>query len=631
MSDPEIHRPQRWSVPFADELEGSAMSENLVDELLDGSLAALKRDVERFPPRLPVKGILRNDCRLRVFKPGDVILRKGDYGNSAYYILDGGVRIVLSTLPGEMLETSGSSERKSVVRMLASALFGYRQRTEVRNLKKPFDVRKHRAARVQLSDIPDFLIQQIVDDDGVGVDTAPESGVDEGFVGEATSDERGQIGEIFGDIAAMGRTPRTSTVVAGPRGARLLEIRWQGLREIRKYSPSWRETLDERYRRFSLKWFLRDAELTAGLRKEPSMEHDGRQVSTLDYVAERTQFHSYGEFDWQEAFKSAAATAKSASDRLDIEPVIVEQGSHPHSLVMIRSGFVRVRHKYNHGEKTVSYLGKGSVIGMLEIYYNWKQRTLGAKSDRSLLSYSETCSAIGYVDTLSIPVPVVEDVIIPSLSDGQRAELDRRIADIERERNREAKLDAKLMEFMVEERGINGSAAMLIDLDRCTRCDDCVRACATTHDNNPRFIRQGPEQSGIQLTHACMHCADPLCLFGCPTGAIHRSDDGERVVINDFTCIGCSTCADNCPYGNIQMVEIRDTKDDVVPGTVRDEEGLTVVRRRPDESPIRKATKCDLCEGSLTGPACEYACPHDALIRVNLQQPEPLVEWLERR
>jgi hypothetical protein len=48
--------------------------------------------------------------------------------------------------------------------------------------------------------------------------------------------------EMFGEIAALGRTPRTATIVAD-QTTQMLEIRWQGLREIRKYSPEW-ETAD---------------------------------------------------------------------------------------------------------------------------------------------------------------------------------------------------------------------------------------------------------------------------------------------------------------------------------------------------------------------------------------------------
>jgi len=157
----------------------------------------------------------------------------------------------------------------------------------------------------------------------------------------------------------------------------------------------------------------------------------------------------------------------------------------------------------------------------------------------------------------------------------------------------------------------------MINLDRCTRCDDCVRACAATHDNNPRFIRHGHAKNGIMIANACMHCADPVCMIGCPTGAIHRSTFQGQVVINDDTCIGCATCANSCPYDNIQIVDIRDTN-----GNFIFDEATNL--------PIKKATKCDLCVDQITGPACENACPHDALIRANISNVETLSEWLNR-
>ena len=60
------------------------------------------------------------------------------------------------------------------------------------------------------------------------------------------------------------------------------------------------------------------------------------------------------------------------------------------------------------------------------------------------------------------------------------------------------------------------------------------------------------------VANACLHCADPVCMIGCPTGAIHRDAFGGEVVINQATCIGCKLCATNCPYEAIRMVEIRD-------------------------------------------------------------------------
>ncbi len=46
--------------------------------------------------------------------------------------------------------------------------------------------------------------------------------------------------------------------------------------------------------------------------------------------------------------------------------------------------------------------------------------------------------------------------------------------------------------------------------------------------------------------------------------------------------------------------------------------------------PILKATKCDLCVEQITGPACQQACPHGALARVNMNNLEALANWLKR-
>ncbi len=157
---------------------------------------------------------------------------------------------------------------------------------------------------------------------------------------------------------------------------------------------------------------------------------------------------------------------------------------------------------------------------------------------------------------------------------------------------------------------------MLIDLERCTRCDDCVRACAAGHDNNPRFVRHGQQLGSYMVATACMHCLDPVCMIGCPTGAISRDSAGGQVVINDVTCIGCSTCANSCPYNNIQMVEIRDARGE----PLLDQE----------KKPVTKAAKCDLCLEQPAGPACVRACPHDALTRLNIRDTDTLAAWLQR-
>jgi len=117
------------------------------------------------------------------------------------------------------------------------------------------------------------------------------------------------------------------------------------------------------------------------------------------------------------------------------------------------------------------------------------------------------------------------------------------------------------------------------------------------------------------IANACMHCADPVCMIGCPTGAIHRESFAGQVVINPSTCIGCKSCFTNCPYDAIRMVE------------ARDENGELLVDQ--EMKPIPKATKCDLCVENHGGPSCERACPHGALKRMNLNNLDSLSKWLK--
>jgi len=110
-----------------------------------------------------------------------------------------------------------------------------------------------------------------------------------------------------------------------------------------------------------------------------------------------------------------------------------------------------------------------------------------------------------------------------------------------------------------------------------------------------------------------MHCIDPVCMIGCPTGAIHRDQATGMVVINDESCIGCQTCANSCPYDNIRMVEIRNPLGDIIADSATGR-------------PIIKASKCDFCYEQPGGPACVRACPHDALSRISFAELAKLTE-----
>jgi Fe-S-cluster-containing hydrogenase component 2/CRP-like cAMP-binding protein len=102
---------------------------------------------------------------------------------------------------------------------------------------------------------------------------------------------------------------------------------------------------------------------------------------------------------------------------------------------------------------------------------------------------------------------------------------------------------------------IQGQKLLLIDLDRCTRCGDCVRACINTHtDGRSRLYLDGPRFDRYLVPSACRNCLNPACMIGCPVGSIQRGDDGQ-IEIRDW-CIGCGLCADQCPYDSIQMHDL---------------------------------------------------------------------------
>ncbi|QDU55194.1 cyclic nucleotide-binding domain-containing protein [Aeoliella mucimassa] len=567
-------RPARWDVPFSE-----MMSQRDVERLL-GVEPFRSIDASRFPKSLPLNGILKNDARIVEFQSGDLVIREGDYGSSAFMLLHGTLHVALESLAAATTARA-PQPRKSWLRAIAQ-VFASQQVPEIRErpvavgLDDDLGLRgEGELAHVFLQDVPRVL--------------------------DGNRTAKLEPGEFFGELAALARSPRTASVFAETTAV-VLEIRWQGLRDIMRRAPAVQQHIDHLYRTNSLRVHLRETPLLADL-----------PAAALDEVAAATEFASYGSFDWNIDF--AKSEAMSPLEQIAREPLIAEEGSVVESLRLVRSGFVRMSRKFGAGHRTLAYLGKGQVLGAGELLVD---------VDEHPIRHEHSLRAVGHVDLLEIPIEVVRSAVLPHLSDARRTELqaastrampevnlDRLVADDEQA------APTPLVDFMVDQRLVNGTQAMVIDLDRCTRCDDCVRACATTHDGNPRFVREGPRFGRYQFASACMHCTDPVCMIGCPTGAIHRDIETGTVRINDSTCVGCATCANSCPYTNIQMVEVRDQLGHLVVDSMQ-------------ELPIVKATKCDLCSDGLGGPACVRACSHDALVRLDMADLNQVAKWMNR-
>ncbi len=564
-------------------------------------------DAKAFPKTTPLEGILKNDCRLHRCEPGEIIVREGDYGNSAYLVIAGGVRLVLDSLTGEQLGRTPQTKMS-----WSEALSRFWRRSRVNEAREPHEITLSMTNGVtpvrQVDDRAAIFLQDV--DAVLGTNETVPLGP----------------GELFGEVAAMYRAPRTATVIAETE-ATLLEIRWQGLRILRR-DPDFCRSLDDHYR---TQW------LPIHLRELPLMRHVPE--SNLSRVVEATQLQSYGRMEWNADYKRSRKLP--AAEQILTEPMVAEEGRLPTELIIVRSGFGRVSQQFGAGHRTVAYVGKSHTFGLEELAYNALRDETSPPQP-----LQQSLRAIGFLDTLHIPAETFVSEVLPYI---RRSELPaiaasllvetpafgKRASDDRRKASRPANSTSAesrglahpsgsqfettgLLEFIVQNRLNNGREAMVIDLHRCTRCDDCVKACASVHDGNPRFVRQGSTHDRLQFVQACMHCADPVCMIGCPTGSIARDTDTGVVTIHEPICVGCGTCASACPYENIRMT------------SVNDHEGRPY-HDATTGKPIIKATKCDMCSSSPTGPACQAACAHDALVRIDLSESKPLREWLERR
>lgn len=132
--------------------------------------------------------------------------------------------------------------------------------------------------------------------------------------------------------------------------------------------------------------------------------------------------------------------------------------------------------------------------------------------------------------------------------------------------------------------------------DNCIGCHACEAACSEKNDLPPNlafrsvgFVEGGsyPAYQRINVSMACNHCDDPVCLKGCPTRAYTKFAEYGAVLQDPDICFGCGYCTWVCPYNAPQL--------DPVKGQV---------------------SKCNMCVDRLEAglkPACVSACLGKAL------------------
>ena len=132
--------------------------------------------------------------------------------------------------------------------------------------------------------------------------------------------------------------------------------------------------------------------------------------------------------------------------------------------------------------------------------------------------------------------------------------------------------------------------------DNCIGCHACESACAEKNDTPAHlafrsvgYLEGGsyPSYSRMNISMACNHCDDPVCLKGCPTRAYTKFAEYGAVLQDPDICFGCGYCTWVCPYNAPQL--------DPIAGHV---------------------SKCNMCVDRLEvglKPACVAACLGNAL------------------
>ncbi|MFT7560797.1 MAG: DMSO reductase iron-sulfur subunit [Flavobacteriales bacterium] len=132
--------------------------------------------------------------------------------------------------------------------------------------------------------------------------------------------------------------------------------------------------------------------------------------------------------------------------------------------------------------------------------------------------------------------------------------------------------------------------------DNCIGCHACEAACSEKNENPAHiafrsvgYVEGGsyPDYKRMNISMACNHCDDPVCLKGCPTRAYTKHVEYGAVLQDPETCFGCGYCTWVCPYNAPQL--------DPVKGQV---------------------TKCNMCVDRLEvglKPSCVSACVGNAL------------------
>jgi Fe-S-cluster-containing dehydrogenase component/CRP-like cAMP-binding protein len=445
----------------------------------------------------------------------------------------------------------------------------------------------------------------------------------EGKLDVYVNNDRGvssKVGEIqpqnsFGEMSVLAGQPRKATVVVPAGGeATALRIQRPALRLLRKLKR-FGLLLDENYRRYGLDRTLLEVQ---------EATHNSFSPELLTKLKEATRFSVYAK-----------------------DHILFKEGDPIDKLIFVKNGWIRRVRGIASDLELIRSLASNPMLAdmVMELDQDVGLDFLGAGNWLGLDAiFGKEGAKWNYTATIMARTEVLEITVSRLRSDPPMIKMIAEYfpqfsgADDKPPEPPEDRRSAAAAGKEIATGIVDGTNLLVMDMDLCIRCGNCSLACHKVHGQS-RLLRRGihiarpakPQSQFTQhvlLSSVCLHCQDPECLTGCPTGAIGRFSAGH-VDIDPKTCIGCGDCATQCPYNAISMIPRK-------PGA-RPSRGVSAIFKSwfslapPEEPPPVTETedllavKCNLCENTPLNPkgaktaaySCQENCPTGALVRVN--------------